>query len=916
MLYNEEKEVYHYVWIKNLSRLLSSQLNSNKETNYFCLFCFQHFRTEELLSSHKTYCMLHPISLTELPRKEDQVLRFKNYLHQSKLPFAIYADFECILTKLTNSSKFRRRHIACSFGMQLVSNYLCEEPFLFRGNETGGEDEVLEKFYEKLNEYATRICAVLKTNKPLNMSEGEKKSHNQAKTCYLCNQKFTKLQGQFKVKDHDHFTGMYRGAAHDSCNLKLRNNLYKIPVIFHNMTGYDSHLFVKKIDKLNNIRVTAKGMEKYIKIVGQVNFPSAENCSYTPNVKFQFIDSHQFLHASLEKLVGNLERTDFTHTDKFFKSRSDLFKSKGVYPYDFMDCWKKFDFKELPTKEDFHNYLKGQKCSDQDYATFVKMYQILDCANLGEYHDYYLYSDVTLLADVFEKFRDICIRFYGLDPVYYCTAPSLSFDAMLKMTKVQLNLITDPDIYLLWEQHIRGGLVNVAKRYVKANNKYLPDYNPSKPSSFIEYVDANALYSFVMEEMLPLDGGSYVPCEGFNKETILDLDDYGEDGYLFVVDLHIPKELHDYFNDYPMAPESLVIDDVMLSPKSRELKPNFLNTKVQKLLTTLHDKDDYPVHYRNLKYYLTKGFELKKIHKVLKFKQSAFMKCYIEFNIKQRNRSNINAFEKDFFKLMNNSVFGKTMENVRLYQTVSICRDAKKFRNKIVPNTRFVQAIIIHEDLVFCKMLNKKTLLNKPIFIGGSILDLSKLHMYHFHYEVMKKTYEDKISFFYSDTDSLMYEIHTEDFYEDLLKNKELAKHFDLSSFPTTHPLHNCDNKGKVGRFKVETQDGKSLKLIRESIAIRPKMYHLDVYDTAQPNAKPFKQATKGVPRNTLTHEDFSDCLFKNKTKTIGFNIIASEHHQLYTQKVEKIALCNYDDKRWLCEDGINTRAYGHYKNK
>ena len=193
----------------------------------------------------------------------------------------------------------------------------------------------------------------------------------------------------------------------------------------------------------------------------------------------------------------------------------------------------------------------------------------------------------------------------------------------------------------------------------------------------------------------------------------------------------------------------------------------------------------------------------------------------------------------------------------------------------------------------------------------GAILDLSKHHMYNFHYYVMMKNYGDNIKFFYSDPDSLIYEVHTEDLYDDL---RELVENFDFSSFPTCHPLHNCDNKGKVGCFKVESQDGKSLKLIREAIAIRPKMYHLDVYNTAQPNVESFKQATKGVPRNTLTYQDFSDCLHENKTKTIEFNIIASKNHQLYTQKVEKIALCNYDDKRWLCEDGINTLAYGHFR--
>lgn len=148
------------------------------------------------------------------------------------------------------------------------------------------------------------------------------------------------------------------------------------------------------------------------------------------------------------------------------------------------------------------------------------------------------------------------------------------------------------------------------------------------------------------------------------------------------------------------------------------------------------------------------------------------MEKYIDFNICQRNKPDISSFEKDFFKLMNNAVFGKTMENVRLYTTVKLCTDAKKFTNKIVPNTRFLQSITIHENLVFCKMRNKEVLLNKPIFIGGCILDPSKLHIYKFHYDVIKKKYGDNANFFNGDTDSLMYEIRTEDFYDDLLKIK------------------------------------------------------------------------------------------------------------------------------------------------
>ena len=154
---------------------------------------------------------------------------------------------------------------------------------------------------------------------------------------------------------------------------------------------------------------------------------------------------------------------------------------------------------------------------------------------------------------------------------------------------------------------------------------------------------------------------------------------------------------------------------------------------------------------------------------------------------------------------MNNAVFGKTMENVRLYTTVKLCTDAKKFTNKIVPNTRFLESIAIHENPVFCKIRNKQVLPSKPIFTGGPILGIRKPHMHKFHYDFINKKYGDNDSFFNGDTDSPMYEIRIEDLYNDLLNDKNLSEHFDLPVFPPSHPLHplqNNNKKGKTGFFK------------------------------------------------------------------------------------------------------------------
>ena len=226
------------------------------------------------------------------------------------------------------------------------------------------------------------------------------------------------------------------------------------------MKGYDSHLFVKKLDKLNKIKIIAETLEKYIKIKGEIK-----------GLPVIFIDSNQFLALSLESLVKNLQPSDFKYTDKHFNENSHIFRKKGIYPYDYMDSWHKFNQTDLPKMEDFYDSLKEKNISEADYNYFLKTYGDLGCKNLGDYHDLYLYSDVTSLADVFEKFRDTCLNHYNSDPTFYTTAASLANDCMLLKSKVELKLTTHPDIYSLWASQIRGGLVNVAKRHVQANNK-------------------------------------------------------------------------------------------------------------------------------------------------------------------------------------------------------------------------------------------------------------------------------------------------------------------------------------------------------------------------------------------------------------------------------------------------------------
>ena len=296
---------------------------------------------------------------------------------------------------------------------------------------------------------------------------------------------------------------------------------------------------------------------------------------------------------------------------------------------------------------------------------------------MSDHHDHYLKKDVLLL-DVFEMFIDMCLKFYKLDPCHYFSSPGLSWDAMLKMTGVKLEKIVDIHMYLFIEKGLRGGISYIAKRYAKANNKYMNDYDPKKPSTFISYLDMNNLYGWAMSEYLPYEGFKWL--KNVDEFDVMSISEKSPIGYFLEVDLEYPDKLHVLHNDYPLAPEKLAIPYEMLSDycKKNAGKYEIKVGDVKKLIPNLGNKTNYVVHYRNLQLYLSLGMKLTKIHRVLKFKQSDWMKKYIDFNTEKRTNA-ANNFEKDFFKLMINSAYGKTMENLRKRTNARLVNNEKNF---------------------------------------------------------------------------------------------------------------------------------------------------------------------------------------------------------------------------------------------
>jgi len=272
-----------------------------------------------------------------------------------------------------------------------------------------------------------------------------------------------------------------------------------------------------------------------------------------------FLGSFQFISSSLDKLVSNLHDEAFKYTSEVFKKseKLNLMKQKGIYPYDYMSSFEKFDETQLPFKEDFYGILNDEHVTDKQYQHAEKVWHTFKVKNMREYHDLYLGSDVFLFTDVFENFRKTCLQYYKLDPCHYFTSPSLSWNAMLKMTDIQLELITYTDMFQFIESGLRGGISYIAHRHSKANDKYMKNYDEKVPSKYIMYLDANNLYGWAMSQYLPKGNFRWITEKEIEK---INLAKYKEDsmkGLILEVDLEYSKELHNLHNDYPLAPEKL-----------------------------------------------------------------------------------------------------------------------------------------------------------------------------------------------------------------------------------------------------------------------------------------------------------------------------------------------------------------------
>ena len=563
-----------------------------------------------------------------MPTKDNNIIKYNQGEKFIKLPFVVYADLECLLEKMSTCINNPNESSATEINKHIPSGYSIFTHCSFdqtknKLNYYRGKD-CMKKFCKDLREHATKIINYEK-KKMISLTKEEKIHYNEQEICYICKKEFDTIDKKhYKVRDHCHYTGKHRGAAHNICNLRYK--IFKeIPVVFHSGSIYDYHFIIKEFVKESdgNFECFGENTEKYItfsvsikkkienkdleKLIANLSegihnnkCADCKSClDYVRSIKnekliFKCFSCKQYCRKKFNKeLIKRFSITyEFCNKDlnKFI-----LLLRKGVYPYEYTDNWEKFNETSLLNKESFYSNLNMENIDDIDFRHGNNVFKIFGLKNLGEYHDVYVQSDTLLLADVFENCRNKCLEVYELDPAHFLSLSGLAWQACLKKTNVELELLTDYDMLLMIEEGIRGGIFHSMHRYAKANNKYMKDYNKNIESSYIQYLDANNLYGWAMSQKLPVNNFKWVnDVTEINEEFIKNYYENSEKGYVLEVDVKYPKKLHDLHSDVPFLPKRIKID------------------KCNKLVCNLHNKKKYVVHIKSLKQTLNHGLKLKK----------------------------------------------------------------------------------------------------------------------------------------------------------------------------------------------------------------------------------------------------------------------------------------------------------------
>ena len=843
----------HYCLITKLHCLI----NKDSHMKHVCRTCLTAFSSQPVLIDHIDRCQKQQPTKITFSWKDQ--LKFEHYHMKIPVPIRVYADFECI-NQPQNTPNVLFKQIPIAVGYYVISpvgNYY----YSYFGTDC------TKWFVNRMLTLEKIANNYFKTNLELQITPQEEESFQLAEECWLCENPLDDT----KVRDHDHLTGKYRGAAHNICNIncKQRSSSF-VPIFFHNFSGYDCHLIFQELliqafEKGYEPKIIPKSMENYVSV--QVG------C-------LRFLDSYRFLSSSLDKVVKSLDSFPIMDENGFI---DELFKKKLAYPYEYLNL-DNFQEPLKLTKEKYWSTLTQSYPSDDDIKRTQELIDKNKIKNGRELLMLYLKMDVLQLADVFENFVESSTREYKINPLYSYSLPGYTWKAGLKLTNIKLDFIKDKELLLLLENNIRGGISSVmGDRHVQSDE-----------NKQILYIDANNLKGWAMSQYLPTGDFKKIKlcCEYDSvlmneiKEDIFNTPDDNEYGYFVECNLEYPVEIKEKTKNFPFCPYQTKADPNLFSGYMNNInQPNYKPTS--KLMCDVTNKSKYMIHYRMFKFYLNQGMKVTKIHTIYRFKQSPWLGKYIDHNTQKRTVAKTN-FEKDLYKLMNNAFFGKTMENVRDRTNLEFI-DHSQIDQIIKRQSKLsFKGIVDHySKFSVYKFDKEKTVFDKPIYLGFTVLELSKLLMYEFYYSKLQPYWQNKIHLHYMDTDSfiLSFDTNHQELINFLLQNKD---EFDFSELNKSDELYDPINKKVIGKMKIETSP---VLVLDTFTALRSKSYSFSYNSIIQ------KAKHKGIQKAPKC-EEYQNSLFNSESSS-SINIsIRSNLHNLTVEKQNKLALNPFDDKR------------------
>ena len=808
----------HFCYISNLDGLMREK----NEDNNICGTCLQNFSDPAIFDAHtaKGKCVeTTDAALKELPTADKAFVRFTEIEKQLRVPFGMYL---AMATEECDGGEIKATRVC----VKAVSDYPDKFGCTFKEWEGSA---CIPDFLEWLAKRESFALSLLKHDVGMKLTPKEEASFQAATVCYICDNALSPPPNRHR--DHNHITGIFRGAACPGCNINLHHKRFMLTVFCHGLKELEAHLLIKHMDKddKRELRCLPQSVEKIL--------------SFTWG-RCKFVDTRAFLDAPLPELVASL---------------------RAANPA----ALSSVDVQVLasPTKQ-----------------------------------------QVLQLLCVFEAFRAQAQRDVGLDPAHFVGVPGLAWTAMLRKTKARIGCFREgqEDMLDFVQSAIRGGVCAIRKRLARANNPLVDGYDATQPTSWLQYLDCNSLYPSAMLEKLPVGDFEWVELDGFEDEANFVTSDLfpwspaSDEGFFVQADVSCPTTLHEAHNDFPLLPEQRAFGPSPFMQRMAETL-SLNRTSLPKLIPNLCDKERIACHVRELQQAMQQGLQVTKIHRALKFRQSAFLKPWIELCVAQR-RAAQSAFEGEFWKLMMNAVFGKTCEQVQNRLDVKFVKAGNVERlQRLTCRPQFKDAHAITPDLLAVELGKCRVTFNKPIAVGAAILGIAKASLADFWYGCIKAKYP-QAQLCMTDTDSLLFHVETPNLYGDMAGDTR----YDTSNYPRDHPLY-CADRAKIpGFFKDETGG----RVIREFVGLRSKMYSLEMADGG-----PTKKAAGGIlliAADKLTHQQYREALHASTVHKVSFSINKSTQHTLTVEEVERVGLCPYDDKVWVADDGITTFAHGH----